>query len=131
LKKQSKKRQKTEKGSFMPATGERGFGLKLDDIDREIDELKRSISNTRTHGVLYYLLLVAIMFVGFAVGYATHSMVGAAIVVVGLAIIAWREITGYRQRTSVLAQVLREKLAERRDLEARQKEFDLERRHVS
>ena len=115
----------------MPATGERGFALKLDDIDREIDELKRSISNTRTHGVLYYSLLVAIMLVGFAVGYATHSLVGAAMVLVGLAIVAWREITGYRQRTSVLAQVLREKLTERRELEARQKEFDLERRHVS
>ena len=116
----------------MPSTGsERSFGLSLDDIDREIDELKRSISNTRTHGILYYLLLVAIIFVGFALGYATHSLVGAAIILIGLAIVGWREITGYRHRTSVIAQVLREKLAERRELVARKREFDLERPHVT
>src|SRR5215470_2624497 len=107
-----------------------GLARRRDEIDREVDELRRSISSTRTHGILYYLLLVAIIFVGFAVGYATHSLVGAAIILVGLAVVAWREITGYRQRTSVLAQVLREKLAERREIEARQREFDLERRHV-
>jgi hypothetical protein len=107
--------------------GEHIFGLGIDEIDREIGELRRSISATRTHGILYYLLLVAIIFVGFALGYATHSLVGAAIILVGLAIVAWREVVGYRERTSVLEQVLREKLAEKRDLEARKKEFNLER----
>lgn len=116
----------------MHITGsEHGFGLSLDDIDREIDELKRSINNTRTHGILYYLLLVAIIFVGFALGYATHSLVGAAIILLGLAIVAWREVAGYRERTSVLAQVLREKLSERRDLEARKRELDIERGHLT
>jgi hypothetical protein len=114
----------------MPTAGERSLGLSLEDIDREIDELRSSISNTRTHGILYYLLLVAIIFVGFALGYATHSLVGAAIVLIGLAIVAWREMTGYRERTAVLAQVLQEKLVERRELEARKREFDLERRHI-
>jgi hypothetical protein len=106
---------------------EHTFGLGIDEIDREIDELRRSISATRSHGILYYLLLVAIIFIGFALGYATHSLVGAAVILLGLAIVAWREVAGYRERTSVLAQVLREKLAEKRELEARKKEFDLER----
>ena len=34
------------------------------DIDREVEELRRSINARRTHGILYYLLLVAIFFVG-------------------------------------------------------------------
>lgn len=106
---------------------EHSFGLSLDEIDREIDELRRSINTTRTHGILYYLLLVAIIFVGFALGYATHSLVGAAIILLGLAIVAWREVAGYRERTSILDQVLREKLAERRELEARKREFNIER----
>jgi hypothetical protein len=83
------------------------------DVDREVEELRRSINARRTHGILYYLLLVTIFFVGFAMGYATHSLVGAAIVFVGLAIVAWREVTGFRARTAVLNQLLGEKLAER------------------
>jgi len=83
------------------------------DIEREVDELRRSINARRTHGILYYLLLVAIFFVGFAMGYATHSLVGAAIILIGLAIVAWREVTGFRARTAVLNQLLGEKLAER------------------
>jgi hypothetical protein len=99
---------------------------RLDEIDREVDELRRSISATRTHGILYYLLLVAIFFIGFAIGYATHSLVGAGIILVGLALIAWREVTGFKAKTAVLNHVLGEKIAERRQLEARQKEFEIE-----
>ena len=84
------------------------------EVDREVEELRRSINARRTHGILYYLLLVAIFFVGFATGYATHSLVGAAIILIGLAIVAWREVTGFRARTAVLNQMLGEKLAERR-----------------
>jgi hypothetical protein len=58
------------------------------DVDREVEELRRSINARRTHGILYYLLLVAIFFVGFAMGYATHSLVGAAIILIGLALVA-------------------------------------------
>jgi len=112
----------------MHTTGtEHSIALGRDEIEREIDELRSSISTTRTHGILYYLLLVAIIFVGFALGYATHSLVGAAIILLGLAIVAWREVAGYRERTAVLAQVLREKLAEKREFEARRREFDVER----
>src|SRR5262245_28833359 len=114
----------------MQTGGDHSFGLSLDDLDREIDELRRSINNTRTHGILYYSLLVAIIFVGFALGYATHSLVGAAVILLGLAVVAWREVAGYRERTSVLEQVLREKQAERRDLEARKRELDIERGHL-
>jgi len=115
----------------MQTGGDHSFGLSLDDLDREIDELRRSINNTRTHGILYYVLLVAIIFVGFALGYATHSLVGAAIILLGLAIVAWREVAGYRERTAVLDQVLREKLTERRELEARKRELDIkERGHI-
>ena len=94
------------------------------DVDREVEELRRSINARRTHGILYYLLLVAIFFVGFAMGYATHSLVGAAIILIGLAIVAWREVTGFKARTAVLNQLLGEKLAERRQYEERSKEFE-------
>jgi hypothetical protein len=61
----------------------KGMSRRTDEIDREVDELRRSISATRTHGILYYLLLVTIIFTGFVIGYATHSLVGAAIILVG------------------------------------------------
>jgi hypothetical protein len=100
---------------------------RLDEIDREVDELRRSISATRTHGIMYYLLLVAIFFIGFVIGYATHSLVGAGIILIGLALVAWREVTGFRARTAVIAHLLGEKMSERRQLEERQKEFEIER----
>jgi hypothetical protein len=113
----------------MSATGREKPGQvsHLEELDREVDELRRSISATRTHGILYYLLLVAIIFCGFAIGYATHSLVGAGIILIGLALVAWREVTGFKARTAVLTQLLGEKLAERRQIEERQKEFEIER----
>ncbi|MBI3653554.1 MAG: hypothetical protein HY231_21195 [Acidobacteria bacterium] len=98
---------------------------KADEVDREVAELRHSIKATRTHGVLYYLLLVAVMFVGFAIGYATHSLIGAAIIIAGLALIAWREVSHIKTRTTVLSQLLNEKLMEQRHLEERQKEFEI------
>ena len=102
-------------------------GRRREEIDREVDELRRSISATRTHGIFYYLLLVTIIFIGFAIGYATHSLVGAAIILMGLALVAWREVTGFRARTAVLNHLLAEKLVEQRQAEERQKEFESER----
>ena len=98
---------------------------RLEEIEHEVDELRQSIKATRTHGILYYLLLVAVMLVGFAVGYATHSLVGAAIILVGLALVAWREVVNFKARTAVLSHLLAEKLAEQRHVEERQKEYDL------
>lgn len=109
---------------MMAMTHERQAPDSRGDVDREVEELRRSINARRTHGILYYLLLVAIFFVGFAMGYATHSLVGAAIILIGLAIVAWREVTGFRARTAVLNQLLGEKLAERRQYEERTKEFE-------
>ena len=94
------------------------------EIDREVDELRRSINARRTHGILYYLLLVAILLVGFFLGYATHNLVGAAIILIGLALVAWREVTGFKARTAVLNQLLGEKLAERRLYEEKSKESE-------
>ena len=94
------------------------------DIDREVEELRRSINARRTHGILYYLLLVAIILIGFAIGYATHSLVGAAIILVGLALVAWREVTGFKARTAVLNHLLGEKLAERHQFEERSNESE-------
>jgi len=113
----------------MTATGsdQQGPARRLDEIDREVDELRRSINATRTHGIFYYLLLVTIIFIGFAIGYATHNLVGAGIILVGLAIVAWREVTGFRARTAVITHLLGEKIAERRQIEERQKEFEIER----
>jgi uncharacterized membrane protein (Fun14 family) len=108
-------------------THERRSDRSKHDIDREVDELRRSINARRTHGILYYLLLVAIFLLGFAIGYATHSLVGAAIILIGLAIVAWREVTGFRARTATLNQLLGEKLAERRQFEERLIESEKER----
>ena len=85
-----------------------------DEIDREVDELRRSINATRTHGIIYYLLLVGLFLLGFFTGHATHGLVGAGIILVGLALLAWREVTGFKARTAVLNHLLGEKLAERR-----------------
>ncbi len=100
---------------------------RLEEIDHEVDELRQSINSTRTHGIFYYLLLVTIIFIGFAIGHATHTIVGAVIILIGLALVAWREVTGFRARTAVIKHLLSEKLAERRQLEERQKEFEIER----
>jgi hypothetical protein len=105
---------------------QQGASRQLDEIDREIDELRRSISSTRTHGIFYYLLLVAILLIGFAIGYATHSLVGAVIILIGLALVAWREVTGFKARTAVLSHLMADKLAERRHLDERHKEFETE-----
>jgi len=94
------------------------------DLDREVEELRRSINARRTHGILYYLLLVAIILIGFAIGYATHSLVGAAIFLIGLALVAWREVTGFKARTAVLNHLLGEKLAERHQFEERSRESE-------
>ena len=40
---------------------------RLADVVEEIRELERSIDATRTHGILYYSLLVVIIFVGFGI----------------------------------------------------------------
>jgi hypothetical protein len=103
---------------------ETGAVKRREEVDREVEALRRSISATRTHGILYYLLLVTIMFIGFAIGYATHSLVGAAIIVIGLALVAWRETTGFKARKTVIGHVLSEKVAEQRQLEKKEKEFD-------
>jgi hypothetical protein len=108
----------------MTATGRETITVRLDELDREIDELRRSISATRTHGILYYLLLVAIVFIGFVIGYATHNLVGAGIILIGLAIVAWREVVSFRVRAEVINHMLGEKMAERRQLEERKKELE-------
>lgn len=95
------------------------------ELDGEVEQLRRSINARRTHGILYYVLLVVILLVGFFVGYATHSLVGAAIILVGLAIVAWREVTGFKARTAMLNQLLGEKLAERRQNDDRSKELEI------
>ena len=97
----------------------------LDDIDNEVSELRKSFSASRTHGLLYYLLLVVLMFVGFAIGYATHNLVGAAIIIIGLAIVAWREVAHFKARAKILSHVLAEKQAEQRQLEEIHKEFEI------
>lgn len=103
-----------------------GIAKRRDEIDREVDELRRSINATKTHGILYYLLLVTIIFIGFAVGHATHTIVGAGIILVGLALVAWREVANFKARTAVLNHLLGEKLAEQRQVEERQKELEIE-----
>jgi hypothetical protein len=106
---------------------QQGPAKQLGEVEREIEELRRSISATRTHGIFYYLLLVTIILIGFAIGHATRGLVGAAIILIGLALVAWREVTGFKARTAVLNHLLAEKVAERRHIEERQREFKIER----
>jgi hypothetical protein len=106
---------------------QQGPARQLGEVDREIEELRRSISATRTHGIFYYLLLVTIILIGFAIGHATRVLVGAAIILIGLALVAWREVTGFKARTAVLNHLLAEKVGERRHIEERQRESKIER----
>lgn len=104
-------------------------GTKTDrllEVDLEIKEIRDSIKATKTHGLLYYALIVAIFFFGFAIGYATHSLVGGGIILIGLAVIAWREITAFRARTAILHDLLREKVGERQQIEEGQEELEIE-----
>lgn len=92
---------------------------RLAEVEEEIRELERSIDATRTHGILYYGLLVVIIFVGFAIGYATHTLYGVVITVVGLALVAYREMGHYRDRVAAIEALIAEKRSEKETLAAR------------
>ncbi len=92
---------------------------RLDDVAEEIRELKESINATRTHGILYYSLLVVIIFIGFAIGYATHTLIGVVFAVAGLALVAYREVSHYRERVTAIDTLIGEKQQEKQALEAR------------
>jgi hypothetical protein len=91
---------------------------RLADVVEEIRELERSVDATRTHGILYYGLLVVIIFVGFAIGYATHTLYGVVLTVAGLALIAYREMGHYRERVAAIDALIEEKRREQEALEA-------------
>ncbi len=92
---------------------------RLEEVSEEIRELERSIGATRTHGFLYYGLLVVIIFVGFAIGYATHTLYGAVFILAGLALVAYREVGHYRERVAAIDALIVEKRHERQALEQR------------
>jgi hypothetical protein len=92
---------------------------RLDEVTEEIRELERSIDATRTHGLLYYSLLVVIIFLGFAIGYATHTLFGVVLTIVGLALVAYRELAHYRERVVAIESLLAEKRDERHSLNER------------
>lgn len=91
---------------------------RIDEVAEEIRELKASIDATRTHGILYYSLLVVIIFIGFAIGYATHTLIGVVFAVAGLALVAYREVAHYRERATAIEALITEKQNERQALEA-------------
>jgi uncharacterized membrane protein (Fun14 family) len=93
---------------------------RLGELTEEIRELEESIDATRTHGILYYSLLVVIIFVGFAIGYATHTLYGVVVTVAGLALVAYREVVHYRERVAAIDVLIVEKRQERDLLEERQ-----------
>jgi hypothetical protein len=88
-------------------------------VAEEIRELEASVDATRTHGLLYYGLLVVIIFVGFAIGYATHTLYGVVVTVGGLALVAYREVAHYRERVSAIDALIVEKRREMEALEER------------
>ena len=92
---------------------------RLAEVAEEILELERSVDATRTHGLLYYALLVVIIFVGFAVGYATHTVYGIILTVAGLALVAYREMGHYRERVAAIDALIVEKRHERQSLSER------------
>lgn len=92
---------------------------RLGEVEEEIRELEQSIDATRTHGILYYSLLVVIIFVGFAIGYATHTLIGVVFAAAGLALVAYREVGHYRERVAAIDTLIEEKRRERQEIEAR------------
>jgi hypothetical protein len=90
-----------------------------DEVAEEIRELEASVGTTRTHGILYYGLLVVIIFVGFAIGYATHTLYGVLLAAAGLALVAYREVQHYRERVAAIELLAMEKRQELEALEAR------------
>jgi hypothetical protein len=88
-------------------------------VDEELRELQLSIDTTRTHGLVYYSLLVVILFVGFAIGYATHTLFGVVLTALGLALVAWREVGHYRERVAAIDSMIDEKRRERRAIDER------------
>ena len=92
---------------------------RISEVEQEIRELEESIDATRTHGILYYSLLVVIIFVGFAIGYATHTLIGVVFAAAGLALVAYREVGHYRERVAAIDMLIEEKRRERQEIEAR------------
>ena len=92
---------------------------KIEEVAQEIRELEESIDATRTHGILYYSLLVVIIFVGFAIGYATHTLIGVVFTAAGLALVAYREVGHYRERVAAIDTLIEEKRREKQEIEAR------------
>jgi hypothetical protein len=92
---------------------------RLGEVNEEIRELEESIDATRTHGILYYALLVVIIFVGFAIGYATHTLFGVVLAAAALALVAYREVGHYRERVAAIDTLIVEKQEEKETLEAR------------
>lgn len=88
-------------------------------VDEELRELQLSIDTTRTHGLVYYSLLVVILFVGFAIGYATHTLFGVVLTAAGLALVAWRELGHYRERVAAIDSLINEKRSERNAMDER------------
>ena len=88
-------------------------------VDEELRELQLSIDTTRTHGLVYYSLLVVILFVGFAIGYATHTLFGVVLTAAGLALVAWRELGHYRERVAAIDSLIDEKRSERKAMDER------------
>lgn len=93
-------------------------------IDEELRELELSIDTTRTHGLVYYSVLVVIVFVGFAIGYATHTLFGVVLTAAGLALVAWREVLHYRERVAAIDSMIGEKRRERQALAHRMTESE-------
>ena len=88
-------------------------------VEEELRELQLSIDTTRTHGLVYYSLLVVILFVGFAIGYATHTLFGVVLTAAGLALVAWRELGHYRERVAAIDSLIDEKRNERKAIDER------------
>ena len=68
---------------------------------------------------MYYSLLVVILFVGFAIGYATHTLFGVVLTAAGLALVAWRELGHYRERVAAIDSLIDEKRNERKAIDER------------
>ena len=86
-------------------------------VEEELRELQISIDTPRRHGLVYYSLLVVILFVGFAIGYATHTLFGVVLTAAGLALVAWREVGHYRERVAAIDAMIVEKRQERQSID--------------
>jgi Flp pilus assembly protein TadB len=85
---------------------------RVDDLSQEMRFLRNTLAKY-SHGRPYgYFLLVAVILTGYVAGYATHFLAGAAIIIIGVGVVAWYEYWRIHMKRAKLMALLKEKYSE-------------------